>query len=459
MNKICPNCGTDNSYENFDCEVCNSNLKLNDKYYLIEVLGEGNQITYLAEDLSQNSVIIKEFSISSLDDWKQEELFKREIVVLRSLNHKQIPKLIDDFEIIEKKEKTYYLVMEFIDGSSLKEEIDKSYHEEDILLIIEELIVLLDYIHSFNPPIIHRDLKPSNIIRDKNNSLNLIDFGAVTDILKPEGGSTIVGTYGYMAPEQFMGRATIQSDYYSLGAIIVRFLTNKDLGQTIDITDLSFVNKLTVSDKMKVILKKLLSVELDERVKSTKEILELIKSYRDDTLDISQVNIIAEKIVEKREIKEIKKRQEVKKQNIRKELKDFKKEYKKLEKMKSSIKKPIPFITIGILSVGFIAMWAVLLQPLNEIVDDAMGLLIFPVILITLVLTFLSLRGEEEKKDKTISFEKLEELFDDELVYLFLERNRKEFQLSSLFLKNRKRKLNNGKIILYEKLLKEWKEK
>ena len=69
-----------------------------------------------------------------------------------------------------------------------------------------------------SPPVIHRDLKPGNVIRRPDGSFAFVDFGAVRDKLRPEGGSTVVGTFGYMAPEQFQGRALPASDVYAVGA-------------------------------------------------------------------------------------------------------------------------------------------------------------------------------------------------------------------------------------------------
>ena len=71
----------------------------------------------------------------------------------------------------------------------------------------------------------HRDIKPGNVIRRPDGSFALVDFGAVRDKLKPGGGSTVVGTFGYMAPEQFQGRASPKSDVYGLGATALAMLT------------------------------------------------------------------------------------------------------------------------------------------------------------------------------------------------------------------------------------------
>ena len=174
MNKIiCPSCGIDNSLDLNTCNSCKSSLKLNNKYYLIDVIGENNQITYLGkaslqEPQASDFVIIKELSIASLENWKNKELFEREISVLNSLNHRQIPKLVDSFELGGKNNKTFYLVMEYIEGTSLKDEIsNKRYNEEEVLLLIEELLIVLVYLHSFSPQIVYIDIKPFNIIQRK----------------------------------------------------------------------------------------------------------------------------------------------------------------------------------------------------------------------------------------------------------------------------------------------------
>jgi hypothetical protein len=72
--------------------------------------------------------------------------------------------------------------------------------------------------------VIHRDIKPSNILRAPDGRLSLVDFGGVLDAAREKGGSTVVGTFGYMAPEQLHGEATPATDLYALGATIVALL-------------------------------------------------------------------------------------------------------------------------------------------------------------------------------------------------------------------------------------------
>jgi serine/threonine protein kinase len=81
---------------------------------------------------------------------------------------------------------------------------------------------ILDYLHTRSPPVVHRDIKPSNIMRAPNDGrCSLVDFGGVLDAAREKGGSTIVGTFGYMAPEQLHGQAVPATDIYALGATIV----------------------------------------------------------------------------------------------------------------------------------------------------------------------------------------------------------------------------------------------
>ena len=100
--------------------------------------------------------------------------------------------------------------------------------EEDVVRLLRDAADVLDYLHGRTPPVIHRDLKPGNVLRRPDGSFAFVDFGAVRDKLRPEGGSTVVGTFGYMAPEQFQGRALPASDVYAIGATAVAMLTGRE---------------------------------------------------------------------------------------------------------------------------------------------------------------------------------------------------------------------------------------
>ena len=102
------------------------------------------------------------------------------------------------------------LVQTYIKAESLETLIQsgKRFSEGEVLSLAEQLLILLDYLHSHSPPVIHRDIKPSNILISSSQNVYLIDFGSVhTDLTKEDGTITIVGSYGYIPLEQFTGQA------------------------------------------------------------------------------------------------------------------------------------------------------------------------------------------------------------------------------------------------------------
>lgn len=119
--------------------------------------------------------------------------------------------------------------MECVDGESLAaySKHGKRLGLPELRQLLDTLCDVLGYLHSRVPPVIHRDIKPGNIIRRPDGSFCLVDFGSVRDGLRPEGGSTVVGTFGYMAPEQFQGRAMPCTDLYAVGALLLALITGK----------------------------------------------------------------------------------------------------------------------------------------------------------------------------------------------------------------------------------------
>jgi serine/threonine protein kinase len=198
------------------------------RYRIVRVLGEGSQgSTFEAIDSKGGgTVAIKRFAVRNAKVWKEVELAEREATVLASLSHPKLPKYVEHFE----EDGALYLVMERIAGVSLAEFRRRGavFREEDAIRLLEEASGVLAYLHSRTPPIIHRDLKPGNVIRTPEGTFAFVDFGAVRDRLRLEGGSTIVGTFGYMAPEQFQGRAVAQSDVYAIGATVLWMLTGDE---------------------------------------------------------------------------------------------------------------------------------------------------------------------------------------------------------------------------------------
>jgi eukaryotic-like serine/threonine-protein kinase len=100
---------------------------------------------------------------------------------------------------------------------------------EEVKDIAVQVLNILTYLHDLHPPVIHRDIKPQNLIRNAEGKIYLVDFGSVQDTFYTiTGGSTVVGTYGYMAPEQFRGQAYLSTDLYGLGTTLLYLLTGTD---------------------------------------------------------------------------------------------------------------------------------------------------------------------------------------------------------------------------------------
>ena len=183
------------------------------RYKILGVLGRGGSgITYRAEDaFTERQVALKELSLKGLSDWKKLELFEREARVLEDLNHPAIPQYVDYFQVDTADNRLFYIAQEIAEGTSLADRVaaGERFSEAEVKRVATAVLKVLQYLHGLNPPIIHRDIKPQNIIRSQDGQIYLVDFGAVQTVYREATafGSTVVGTYGYMAPEQFRGQA------------------------------------------------------------------------------------------------------------------------------------------------------------------------------------------------------------------------------------------------------------
>jgi len=199
------------------------------RYAIVRLLGEGAQgATFEAVDKKEGQpVAIKRFRVRGAKSWKEVELAEREARVLSGLSHPLLPRYVEHFE----ENGELFLVTERIEGESVAalKKGGTSLGEADVVRFLKDASSILDYLHGRAPPVVHRDIKPSNVLRrKKDGAFAIIDFGAVRDKMKPEGGSTVVGTFGYMAPEQFQGRAMPASDVYAVGATALAMLTGRE---------------------------------------------------------------------------------------------------------------------------------------------------------------------------------------------------------------------------------------
>ena len=238
------------------------------RFVIVGTLGEGSQgRTFDGVDKREGQpVAIKRFDVRGAASWKDVDLAEREARVLQSLSHPKLPRYIDRFE----QDGALYLVMEKIEGESLAalRKRGATLGEPDVVRLLRDAADMLDYLHARTPAVIHRDLKPGNVLRRPDGSFAFVDFGAGRDKLRPEGGSTVVGTFGYMAPEQFQGRALPGSDVYAIGATAVAMLTGREpeeLPHRGLALDVRAALKGRASDGLVEVLEKMLDPDPDRR--------------------------------------------------------------------------------------------------------------------------------------------------------------------------------------------------
>src|SRR5579885_1772867 len=205
---------------------------LDGRYRIAKVIGVGGMgRVYLANDtrLANRPVAVKEMMVGQgLQEQKAVEDFAREARVLAPLSHPGIPNLIDYFA----ERGRHYLVMEFIAGGDLQGLLDQRgpgarFPEAQVLRWARQILDVLSFLHSQQPPIVYRDLKPGNIMIDQHGRAMIIDFG-IARFLPPGGRGTQIGSVGYAPPEQYLGKLEPRSDLYSLGATMHHLLTGRD---------------------------------------------------------------------------------------------------------------------------------------------------------------------------------------------------------------------------------------
>ncbi len=202
------------------------------RYRLERILGQGSSArTLLCGDLREDrQVAVKELHFAHLENWKFLDQFEREAKMLAMLEHPGIPRVFDYFPG-DGGASTLYIVQEFIEGASLQQRMESGpmLGQEEIYDLALSMLDVLEYLHGRAPPVLHRDIKPSNILLRPDGKAALIDFGGVCVGWRPPGlaGTTVVGTFGYMPPEQLVGQSGPTSDLYALGATLLHVVTGR----------------------------------------------------------------------------------------------------------------------------------------------------------------------------------------------------------------------------------------
>ena len=264
------------------------------RYEIVKRIGGGGMgAVYYAKDknLGEQPRAVKEMIQTHLDESQQEKAvadFKRESMLLASLEHPSIPTIYDYF--YDEAASRFYLVMKYISGGDCLARLRSAPGGR-----IDELTVadwgaqaadVLDYLHNRRPQIIYRDLKPANLMIDGNTGrVMLIDFGIARWVAPQEKGVTAVGTMGYAPPELFSGKAEPRTDIYSLGATMFHLLTGSD-PQDNPLLIFDFAKNPTprqispaLSNEMEWILMRAVEYEPERRFRSAAEMRDALTQH------------------------------------------------------------------------------------------------------------------------------------------------------------------------------------
>lgn len=240
--------------------------------------GAGSQgTTFVGVDRKTGArVAIKLFDLGKAKDWKAQELFDREVQTLKRLSHPGVPRCLD--VLSDEDTGARALVMSLVAGESLGEVLarEKNIPEKRLWSLLVDTASILAHVHGQG--VVHRDLKPDNLILKPDGNVALVDFGGVGTV-RAKAGSTVVGTFGFMAPEQLYGAQMPATDLYALGATVLSLATGKspeDLprkGLAIDVDEAAPF----LSDALRALLTKLLAPDPNERPKDANALLAELK--------------------------------------------------------------------------------------------------------------------------------------------------------------------------------------
>lgn len=254
----------------------------------------GQSSTFLGTDRKTGArIVAKVLAIRELAAWKQLELFEREARTLEALSHPLMPQFL---ELLHDEETgARALVMTHIPGDDLSRVLhrDGPLSEAVLWQVLLDVSESLAVLHGASSPLVHRDIKPQNLIRRPDGRVALVDFGGVGPAHRSEG-STVVGTFGYMAPEQLYGQSLPATDLYGLGASILTLSNGKEpeeqkrQGLGIDVDN----SAPHLSVTLRGVLKRLLQPEPAQRYTDAGTLLQELRKLAHQT---PQVTAEAEK--------------------------------------------------------------------------------------------------------------------------------------------------------------------
>lgn len=250
---------------------------LDGRYVVLDLIGQGGTgRIYLARDNKLNKKwAVKEITNSNSG-------LSGEINVLKKADHRNLPRIVD---VIEHGKMTY-IVMDYIDGITLKEYINRNGRvpKETAVRWAKEIVDAMSYLHELSPPIIYRDMKPENIMVKTDGTIVLIDFGTTKEYTERTCKQwEALGTREYAAPEQFGNRngqekynTDARTDIYSFGVTLYCMLTGNKAG-TIKEWKISLTSK---ASGLNQIISRCIDKNPGNRYQNSKELKNALENYK-----------------------------------------------------------------------------------------------------------------------------------------------------------------------------------
>ncbi|MBV5257603.1 tetratricopeptide repeat protein [Synechococcus moorigangaii CMS01] len=256
---------------------------LRGRYHILRALAQGGfGATFLAEDhdLPKRPIcvvkLLKPQTTDATTLATARRLFETEAKILDELGqHSQIPQLLAYFE----EGQDFYLVEEYIEGQSLREELESRdpYSAPEAIALLQEIVEILIFVHGHR--VIHRDLNPNNLIRrQEDQKLCLIDFGAVKQVTTQFAGmaQTIsIGTQGYFPSEQAQGRPQFSSDLYAAGMIALEAVTGRsphEFPLDVNTGELQWQALVDLPEPLQQVLRKMVRHDFRERFATARDV-------------------------------------------------------------------------------------------------------------------------------------------------------------------------------------------
>lgn len=258
----------------------------NGKLKVLRQLATGGlSAIYLCQLEDQKLAVLKEAVLpedaSATIKAKASELFAREADLLQKLDHPNIVKVMDYF--VEGGRN--YMLMEYVPGQDLRQFIRQNGPQRETIVVDWgiQIVSIMKYLHELDPPIIHRDLTPDNLVMRDDGNIILIDFGAANEFIS-KGTGTFVGKQSFIAPEQFRGKAVLQSDIYSLGCTMFYLLTGQE-PEALDCSSPRRINE-RISLELDELVQSCTQLEAQDRFQSAAQLLPVLRKIAASLLGV-----------------------------------------------------------------------------------------------------------------------------------------------------------------------------